>query len=367
MTAAASQLLGAAALLLLPLAATGVGSGALPVPQVIVLAPGASAVETLAAQELARLLQPLMADNSSAVPILPSSAAPQFAVGYGAAMAMGAMGWNGNGTAPSTADPFARLSNDSFAILSAHCDLPAGQPRCNLPLPAASYAGSVAITGRAQGARGTLYGVYEMLRRFLGVQFLAADATVYPDSKPTTLPVWNLTFTPSYEYRDILGWPVMNDPVFAAQLGLNGPSAFGSTGRKIPNFSLQPVEYASPPGFVHTALRLLDDVNGTHGATANVPPALRAAHPEWFSLDQGKPCAKGGDPTGTYLDGCQLCWSDPGLQEYLLSQVKLFLRASPNVSTQAISLTSWINQAPECVFETLLVMPGHRALHLEYG
>ena len=37
-------------------------------------------------------------------------------------------------------------------------------------------------------------------------------------------------------------------------------------------------------GCFDTALRLLDDVNGTHGATANVPPTLRAAHPEWFSL-----------------------------------------------------------------------------------
>ena len=80
---------------------------------------------------------------------------------------------------------------------------------------------------------------------------------------------------------------------------------------------------------------------------------------------------KGGDPTGTYNDGaendpllshfciemiilprqardkhreqlrteteafsagCQLCWSAPGLQAYLLSQVKLFLRASPNAT-----------------------------------
>jgi hypothetical protein len=294
-------LLRAAAALLLPLsAAAGAGAGAgagtsvppagkLPVPQVIVLAPGASAVEMLAAKELARLLQPLMPDNQSVVPILPGSTAPHFAVGHGAAMAMGAMGWNANGTAPSTTDPFARLSNDSFAILSAHCDLP-GEPRCNLPMPATTYVGSVAITGRARGARGTLYGVYEMLRRFLGVKFLASDETAYPESRPTSLPAWNLTFTPSYEYRDVLGWPVMNDPVFAAQLGLNGPSAFGPVGYKgDPSFSLQPVEYASPPGFVHTALRLLDDVNGTHGATANVPPTLRAAHPEWFSLYGKRP------------------------------------------------------------------------------
>jgi hypothetical protein len=85
---------------------------------------------------------------------------------------------------------------------------------------------------------------------------------------------------------------------------------------------------------------------------------------------------KGGDPTGTYNDGaendpllshfciemiilprqardkhreqlrteteafsagCQLCWSAPGLQAYLLSQVKLFLRASPNATVLSIS------------------------------
>ena len=52
--------------------------GVLPavLPQAIVLAPGATPVESLAAKELARLLQPLMVDNASAVPILPSSTSP---------------------------------------------------------------------------------------------------------------------------------------------------------------------------------------------------------------------------------------------------------------------------------------------------
>ena len=45
------------------------------------------------------------------------------------------------------------------------------------------------------------------------------------------------------------------------------------------------------------------------------PDILRKAHPHWFSLEPGLPCRKGSDPTGTYKDGCQLCWSDPDLQK----------------------------------------------------
>ena len=315
------------------------GSGAanlgLPVPRVIVLAPGSSANEALAARELSRLLPPLLAQNAnataSAVPILTSSTAPHFAVGWGAAMAVGAMGWNG--TAPSSADPFALLGNDSFSILSVTCQQP--QPHgCNLPVPHASVAGSIAVSGCRGCVRGTLYGVYELLRR-VGVKFLAPDETLYPPTPLRDLPVLNLTFTPSFEYRDILGWPVMNSKPFAAQMGLNGPSVWDVPD---PSFELSAVRYASPPGFVHTALRLLDDVNGTHGSEANVPPALRKAHPEWFSLEPGFPCAKGSDPTGTYKDGCQLCWSDPGLQQYLLAQAKIFLRVEANANATVLSI-----------------------------
>lgn len=307
-----------APLLLLAARSAG-GSGAaassarLPFPAAVVLAPGSSAVEALAARELARLLPPLMAtSNGSAVPILPASTTPHFAVGWGAAMAMGAMGWNGS-AASAAADPFARLSNDSFAIRSADCHQPQAHA-CSLPVPHASYAGSVAITGCRGCVRGALYGVYELLRR-LGVKFLAADETLYP-TPLSDLPAFNLSVTPTYEYRDILGWPAMNDKPFAAQLGLNGPSVWGGVTAPLdPSFELASVKYADPPGFVHTALRLLDDVNGTYDHDANVPPALRKAHPHWFSLEPGFPCRKGSDPTGTYKDGCQLCWSDPDLQK----------------------------------------------------
>ena len=319
------------------------GSGAairLPVPRVIVLAPGSSANEALAARELSRLLPPLLAQTAnttgSAVPILTSSTVPHFAVGWGAAMALGARGWNG--TAPSSADPFAVLGNDSFSILSVTCQQP--QPHgCNLPVPHASFAGSIAVSSCRGCVRGTLYGVYELLR-CVGVKFLAPDETLYPSTPLRQMPVLNLTFTPSFEYRDILGWPVMNSKPFAAQMGLNGPSVWDLPD---PSFELSAVRYASPPGFVHTALRLLDDVNGTHSNEANVPPALRKAHPEWFSLEPGFPCAKGSDPTGTYKDGCQLCWSDPGLQQYLLAQARIFLRAEVNANATVLSISNMDN------------------------
>lgn len=326
------------------------------VPQVIVLAPGATAVEKLAAAELARLLPPLISGNRtiSSVPIVTGFAADHgaanFAVGHGAAMAMGAMGWNLSGAVPepSSTDPFKNLGNDSYTILSARCG--GAQPKgvsCSLPLPHLAYAGTVFITGCKGCVRGALYGVYELLR-LLGIKFLAGDETLYPANSTLpikALPVFNMSYTPSYEYRDILGWPVMNDPVWAAQLGINGPSVWDGFLTPIdPQFKLASVQYANPPGFVHTALRLLDDLNGTHGnvVDANVPPELRKLHPEWFSLNESRPgklrpCAKGGDASGTYLDGCQLCWSSPSLQQFMLKQVMMFLRAKPDATVLSIS------------------------------
>ena len=89
-----------------------------------------------------------------------------------------------------------------------------------MPLPHLAYAGTVFITGCKGCVRGALYGVYELLR-LLGIKFLAGDETVYPANSTLpikALPVFNMSYPPSYEYRDILGWPVMNDPVWAAQL-----------------------------------------------------------------------------------------------------------------------------------------------------
>ena len=290
-------------------------------PSIVVVAVNASAVELLAARELARLLPPLAGDNNVTI-VHSTPTVPHFAVGHGAASTMGnKAGYH----FPQASDPYEQLGNDSFALLSSR-----------------SYGGSacaVAISGCQHCVRGALFGVYELLRR-IGVQFIAEDETVYPVVPPATLPIFNLSFTPSYEYRDILGWPVLNSHTYGAQLGLNGPSVWSGYRCPIePAMNVMPVQYANPPGFVHTALRLLDDVNGTWGdpPNVNVPPELRRLHPEWFSLNESYPCEKGADPSGTYLDGCQLCWSAPGLQEYMLKQVMLFLRASPDATVLSIS------------------------------
>jgi hypothetical protein len=276
------------AVALLLACAAAAAASAPPLPTVIALAADATAIEQLAAKELARLLPLVVASINATSPpptvVTPALAAGkvQIAVGHGAALAAGVV-----------AARLDALDNDSFVLSTRN-------------LSAAP--GSLALSGRERSSRGCLYAVYELFR-WLGVKFLAEDAIVPPPSRLAALPALDLAYQPSFEYRGLLSWAAHNSAFWTATLGLNG------------GFSEVKPEQ-DPAGFFHvfnetkfwystsaTAFRLLDDLKGSHTSTNNIPPALYAAHPEWFSNSVNG----SGLPPGLaacVAHKCQLCWSE---------------------------------------------------------
>lgn len=81
--------------------------------------------------------------------------------------------------------------------------------------------GDLHITGGTD--RGTLYGVYGFLDQYVGCRFLSADKTYIRPSASVEIPAaFDVTFVPALEYREVGYFGTMEQPVFAARLGLNG-------------------------------------------------------------------------------------------------------------------------------------------------
>ena len=159
--------------------------------------------------------------------------------------------------------------------------------------------------------RGTLYAAYRLLDR-LGVRWWTPWATDVPHEPNLSLPTLSVTEAPKMEYRSSY-WHSAFDPDWAVRNGLNfGMSSLeGARGGS--------VNYA---GFVHTYYPLVD------------PKVNFAAHPEWFSLINGKRTA----------DNAQLCTTNPEMRAYMLARVKELLRANPGATIVSVSQNDCFNQ-----------------------
>ena len=79
--------------------------------------------------------------------------------------------------------------------------------------------GKLVVSG---GRRGVLYGVYESLERFAGIEFLSVNTTVVPEKGALVLPeALDETQQPAFELREPLWYDAMNNPDFAARLKIN--------------------------------------------------------------------------------------------------------------------------------------------------
>ena len=283
-----------------------------PLPRIISLAADATISETSAANLLHTTLALAQFTTIISQPPPPPTTS-QIAVGYGAAVAFG--------IAP------ARLTtlggNDSFV-------LQAGLH-------------GIAAAATATSRRGTMNAVSRLLRES-GFQFIAPDETILPSTLPpvvnTSAPGLNLDFVPGFEYRDCNSWPVRvrttsatENAQWAATLGYNGPSANGGSRRG------GYVEYASPPGFVHTSYNLLAGAeNGFERSNDHCNNSGRGPcrnsywieNPAWF-WPQTK------NRTADLEVAGQLCWTAPGLIEYLTESVRKILRMKPNASIISVS------------------------------
>ena len=288
----------------------------------VAVAKNGSASEQGAASLLATMMARLAHGGAPMAPqlkiVTPAEAAgkPHLAVGAGAAVALDVAMDDIVGLGE---EGFVLTSNRTYAIRSSCTVLLAGAPS-SISAP--------------------VYAAQELLR-ILGVRFLAWDATLLPVDNPVLPPV-DMTFVPTFEYRDIDDWAALADPQQAQYLHIT-PHFDGRmtqvqeqgasvTQRLGGSPILRPNPYAHPPGFVHTSFGMLYDFPfhafPWNTSCESCPPAvLYHSRPEWF-------WPRGGLHRG-YVG--QLCWSNASLVDYLTKAAEYYLSSQPNARIISIS------------------------------
>lgn len=176
-----------------------------------------------------------------------------------------------------------------------------------------SIENGIAILG--QGNRGTIYGVFGFLEKYLGVKHFTKDLIVTPEKQELILPQSiDEKYNASFEYTET-DWLSPHDVEYSIANGLNGntyrtiPENMGGTVDYIGNFSGQ---------FAHTLARVFCSRD-----------KYFAEHPEYFALNNGE------------RTGSQLCLTNENTYNIVLSEVMDVLEEchNPEASLQILSLT----------------------------
>jgi hypothetical protein len=165
--------------------------------------------------------------------------------------------------------------------------------------------------------RGSLYSVYVLLEKFLGVRFVAWDCTFVPKRSELELPDLDYRYAPPFMYRETLYFDSFSKDI-AARQRLNGPytKCDASTGGKISFFP-----------YVHS----FDDL---------FPEQVYFKdHPEYYGLQGGKRVA------GTVH--AQLCLSNPDVLRVAKETVLKWIKEHPDVPIFDVSQNDG-NGACEC-------------------
>lgn len=166
---------------------------------------------------------------------------------------------------------------------------------------------NIAIAGGLP--RGTLYGVYEFFDRYLGVRFLTADHTYFPErSSLAALKKEDYSYIPTFSFRWPYYWENSNNPGFAAKLHVNTVSddekLGGKTHQNLINHSLY--QWINP---------------GLQGQT----------HPEYFALVDGQRKLEVGG------GGPEPCVTNPEVIEIVADGVIKALDANPKMQNISVS------------------------------
>ncbi len=158
------------------------------------------------------------------------------------------------------------------------------------------------------GERGTMYGVYEFLER-LGCRWFTAEVTKIPRLKTISIAGLRVRQAPAFEYRE----PFFREAFqrdWAARNRVNGNHADldASTGGKIGYYP-----------FVHSFYQLVP------------PEKYFAAHPEYFSLVDGKRRAEGG----------QLCLTNEEVLRIATETVERWIAEHPEAKIFSVSQNDW--------------------------
>ena len=183
---------------------------------------------------------------------------------------------------------------------------------------------NVVIFGK--GTKGTLYGVYAFLE-MLGYRLYTPTALVVPDVSDFKFPKCHLVSNPAFAYREVSYYYPNHSQLYADWHHLHTvadrDSLFGM--------------------FVHTFKDL-------------IPPARYFdAHPEWFSLNNGRRSRDG-----------QLCLSNPAVLEELCRRLADTMATAPEKRMWSVSNNDNYNacQCPECLrMDSLYGGPTGTLLH----
>ena len=170
--------------------------------------------------------------------------------------------------------------------------------------------GRLVVSG---GKRGVLYGVYEALERFGGIEWLSVSTTVVPPNGVLKLPEGlDEVQRPAFEMRQALWYDVMRNSDFAARLKFNSAQLEGRHG-----------------GCSH----LFDDVlRNCHTFERLVPQEeYWDSHPEYYSEWEGKR-RKG---------LTQLCLTNPDVLAIVTEKVLKRIEANPGAKYFGISQNDW--------------------------
>lgn len=149
----------------------------------------------------------------------------------------------------------------------------------------------------AGGVRGVLYGAYEFLQRFCGIEWFARDTVKCPEGGTIALPeTFDFTGRPAFEMRELYFHGPHVDGDFAARLRLNG------------DFSGVAERHGGKMCPVGAGLR-------SHTFHRLVPHEVYGdAHPEYFALRNGRRMTK---PKKSADFELQLCLSNPDVRTVL--------------------------------------------------
>ena len=154
-------------------------------------------------------------------------------------------------------------------------------------------------------SRGTLYAVNRFLQDQCGVRWWTPYITNFPHRATLRVKDLDVHFTPAFEYRGPY-WSAGFDPLWKMHNGVNDENDL------IPHDLGGSVNYK---GFCHTFYPLVP------------PEKYFAAHPEWYSLINGK----------RTHDNAQLCLSNPELRDFMVERVKEWLREAPDAAIISVT------------------------------
>ncbi len=174
--------------------------------------------------------------------------------------------------------------------------------------------GRITVTG---GRRGLLYGVYELLENYAGIEWFSHDFECVPPKPLLSVPDGtDIIRRPDFITRDMFWFQAMNRPDFAARLRLNG-SSMGVSARH---------GGAANPDSVklwkcHTFYKLCD------------PAKYAKSNPEFFSERDGSRKIQHGET--------QLCLTNPELVKIVTENLLAVMRSEPDRVCFSVSQMDW--------------------------